>query len=73
MDTAFDAAKEALAAATMLNYHRSEARTTLTTDASATSVGAVLEQLVNGVWQHAFFSRQLRPPEQKYSAFHREL
>lgn len=63
MDTAFDAAKEALAAATMLNYPRSEAPTALTTDASATSVGAVLEQLVDGVWQPlAFFSRQLRPP-----------
>ena len=74
MDTAFDAAKEALATATMLTYPCSEAPTALTTDASATSVGAVLEQLVDGIWQPlAFFSRQLRPPEQKYSTFDREL
>ena len=74
MVTAFDTAKQALAAATMLNYPRSEAPTALTTDASATAVGAVLEQFANGVWQPlAFFSRQLRPPEQKYSAFDREL
>jgi hypothetical protein len=74
MTTAFDAAKEALATATMLNYPCVEAPTALTTDASATAVGAVLEQLVDGVWEPlAFFSRQLRPPEQKYSAFDREL
>jgi len=74
MDTAFDAAKEAVAAATMLNYPRTEAPTALTSDASATSVGTVLEQLVDGVLQpFAYFSKQLRPPEQKYSAFDREL
>ena len=74
MKSAFSKAKEALAAATMLTYPRSEAPIALTTDASATAVGAVLEQLVDGVWQPlAFFSRQLRPPELKYSAFDREL
>ena len=74
MMTAFTTAKEALAAATMLTYPRSGASIALTTDASATAVGAVLEQLVDGEWQPlAFFSRQLRPPELKYSAFDREL
>ena len=74
MVTAFESAKEALAAATLLNYPRPDMPTALTTDASATAVGAVLEQFADGVWQPiAFFSRQLRPPEQKYSAFDREL
>lgn len=74
MDAAFETAKEALAGATMLSYPHADAPTALTTDASATAVGAVLEQCVDGVWQPlAFFSKQLRPPEQKYSAFDREL
>jgi len=74
MDAAFDTAKEALATATLLNFPCPEAPTALTTDASATAVGAVLEQFADGVWQPlAFFSRQLRPAEQKYSAFDREL
>ena len=74
MISAFTEAKEALATATMLTYPRSEAPIALTTDASATAVGAVLEQLVGGIWQPlAFFSRQLRPPELTYSTFDREL
>ena len=37
-------------------------------------VGAVLEQLIGGIWKPlTFFSRQLHPPECKYSAFDREL
>jgi len=74
MSTAFDAAKDALATATLLSFPRTDAPTALTTDASASAVGAVLEQLVDGVWEPlAFFSRQLRAAEQKYSAFDREL
>jgi len=49
MTSAFTKAKEALAAATMLTYPHSQAPIALTTDASATAVGAVLEQLVNGI------------------------
>lgn len=74
MSIAFDNVKEALAAATMLSFPQPDAPIALTTDASSTAVGAVLEQLVKGSWQPlAFFSRQLRLPEQKYSAFDREL
>ena len=41
---------------------------------SETAVGAVLENFVEGSWQTlAFFSRQLRKPECKYSVFDREL
>ena len=74
MTSAFNLAKEALASAAMLAHPRTDAPTAITVDASGVAVGAALEQLVNGSWQPlAFFSRQLRPAEQKYSAFNREL
>ena len=67
---AFEDAKSALAGATMLTHLRCTTPTSLTVDASDLAVGAVLQQLVHGVWQPlAFFSKQLRPPERKYSAF----
>jgi hypothetical protein len=38
-------------------------------DASTTTMGAVLQQGVQDVWQLlAFFSRKLSPAQQKYSA-----
>ena len=74
LDAAFRQSKEALTKATMLVHPGHEAPTSLTVDASDVAVGAVLEQLIDGVWKPlAFFSRQLRPPERKYSAFDREL
>ncbi|KAJ8378300.1 hypothetical protein AAFF_G00244350 [Aldrovandia affinis] len=74
MTAAFDSAKQALAEATMLSHPVPDAPIALTTDASDYAVGAVLEQLVKGTWRPlAFFSKQLRPNEKKYSAFDREL
>uniref|UniRef100_A0A5S6QIV2 RNA-directed DNA polymerase n=1 Tax=Trichuris muris TaxID=70415 RepID=A0A5S6QIV2_TRIMR len=71
---AFANTKEALAKATMLIHPQSNACTAVTVDASGTAIGAVLEQFVNNMWQPlAFFSRQLRTAERKYSAFDREL
>jgi cleavage and polyadenylation specificity factor subunit 1 len=71
---AFVNAKEALAKSTMLVHPRMDAPIAVTADASDIAVGAVLEQLVDGEWQPlAFFSRQLRSPELKYSTFDREL
>jgi cleavage and polyadenylation specificity factor subunit 1 len=71
---AFNTARKALANAVTLVFPKPEATLALTTDASDIAVGAVLEQHVNGAWQPlAFFSKQLRPPEKKYSAFDREL
>ncbi|KAI0241039.1 hypothetical protein LSAT2_002963, partial [Lamellibrachia satsuma] len=70
LEDAFNAAKEALARATMLVHPRADRPTALTVDASGTAIGAVLEQDL-GSWKPvAFFSRKLR---QKYSAFDREL
>ena len=74
MTAAFSAAKKALSDATLLAHPILDAPTTLTVDASDLAVGGVLEQLVNNEWQPlAFFSRQLQPPQRRYSTFDREL
>ena len=74
MKQAFVAAKCALGNATMLAHPCSDCPLALTPDASDRAVGAVLEQFKQGQWQPlAFFSRQLRNAELKYSAFDREL
>ena len=74
MTRAFIDIKQALADATMLTHPHPDAVIALVVDASDTAVGGVLEQSVSGSWRPlAFFSRQLRPPETKYSAFDREL
>ena len=71
---AFSAVKDALSNATLLAHPVSSAPVILRTDASDVAVGAVLEQLVNGIHQPlAFFSKKLRPPETQYSTFDREL
>ena len=73
-DKAFVATKAALANATMLAHPSPTASIAITSDASDYAVGAVYEQWVGGAWQPlAFFSRQLRPNERKYSTFDREL
>lgn len=72
--SAFIAAKKALATATMLTHQVPDAVLGLSVDASAVAVGATLEQWVDDSWQPlGFFSRTLRDPEKKYSAFDREL
>ena len=74
MDKAFAAAKTALANAALLAHPSPTAPVALTTDASDYAVGAVCEQWVGGAWQPlAFFSKQLRENERKYSTFDREL
>ena len=74
MDEAFAAAKTALASAALLAHPSPTAPIALTTDASDYAVGAVCEQWVSGAWQPlAFFSKQLRENERKYSTFDREL
>jgi cleavage and polyadenylation specificity factor subunit 1 len=47
---------------------------TITTDASKRAIGGVLHQIVNGNAKTIqFFSRKLKPPEERYSTFDREL
>lgn len=73
-DAAFAAAKAALASTTMLAHLSFDAPIAISTDASDYVAGAVHEQWVDGTWQPlAFFSRQLRPAERRYSTFDREL
>lgn len=60
-DYAFDACKNELANATLLNYMAPNSQVTLTTDASDEAMGAVLHQIVNGQTQ----------PRQKFRNFHR--
>ena len=74
MESAFVKTKNLLAQATLLVHPRMAAPTAIATDASDIAIGGVLQQLVGGVWQPlAFFSRQLRPPERRWSTFDREL
>ena len=71
---AFQRAKDAMVEATQLSYPVSGAKLAITTDASDTAIGAVLEQLVKGHWQPlGFFSRQLKGAQLRYSAYDREL
>ena len=71
---AFLYSKEALAQATSLSHPQPDAPTCIMTDASDTAIGAVLQQLMAGVWHPiSYFSRKLTPPESRYSTFDREL
>ncbi|XP_037928948.1 uncharacterized protein LOC119663416, partial [Teleopsis dalmanni] len=66
----FEACKNDLAQATLLNFMALDAQLTLTTDASDVAVGAVLQQVVKGVTQPlAFYSKGLSPAQTKYSAY----
>jgi cleavage and polyadenylation specificity factor subunit 1 len=75
MSAAFTAAKAALSAAFLLDHPSSAAELALITDASASHVGAVLQQRRPGhSWRPlAFFSQKLSAAEARYSAFDCEL
>jgi transposase InsO family protein len=71
---AFEACKESLSNAALLAHPSCSAKLALVTDASDTALGAVLQQLSEGVWEPlAFFSRKLSPAQTKYSPYDREL
>ena len=70
----FDATKEALAKATLLFHPRPGAQLALTTDASNTAVGGVLEQRGPLGWEPlAFYSSKLKPNEVHWPPYDREL
>ena len=74
MQTAFETAKSALASAVSLVHPSPSAEVSLVTDASATHVGAVLQQQESRSWRPlSFFSAKLSATQQRYSAFDREL
>jgi hypothetical protein len=70
------AAKQSLLPATHLAHPTVGAELSVVVDASATHVGACLQQRLPGkkAWQPlGFFSKKLEAAQQKYSAFDREL
>ena len=74
IDMVFQAAKDALSNARLLHHPVSGARTALTTDASDTAIGVVLEQQIDDHWQPlAFYSQQLSKTELGYATIDREL
>lgn len=71
---AFEACKDELSNAALLAHPDCTAKLALVTDASDKALGAVLQQLTNGLWEPlAFFSRKLSPSQEKYSPYDREL
>ena len=76
MLTAFQSIKTALLQSVCLAFPRDSAELSLATDASATHVGAVLQQLepLAQEWRPlGFFSAKLEKAQLSYSAFDREL
>ena len=72
--TAFESAKLALVNTVAIAHPRDNAKTTLVSDASDTAVGAVLQQLIDGIWRPlGYFSKTLSPTQKKYATFDREL
>jgi RNase H-like domain found in reverse transcriptase len=67
--------QSALAPTALLDHPASNAAISLVTDASATHVGAVLQQRWHGKgWQQlGFFSKKMTLTQARYSAFDREL
>lgn len=71
---AFQACKESLSNAALLAHPDCTAKLAVVTDASDSSMGAVLQQFKNDCWEPlAFFSRKLSPSQAKYSPYDREL
>ena len=72
--TAFDAIKDALAAAALLHHPRPDAPLALTTDASNFAIGAVLEQRGKNGWEPlAFYSAKLQDHQRQWPPYDREL
>ena len=72
--TAFDAIKDALAAAALLHHPRPNAPLALTTDASNFAIGAVLEQRGKDGWEPlAFYSAKLQDHQRQWPPYDREL
>ena len=70
----FEAIKDALAKATMLNHPRPEASLALTTDASDIAIGGVLEQRGPSGWEPlGFYSTKLNGSQRNWPPFDREL
>ncbi|XP_064485906.1 uncharacterized protein LOC135398431 [Ornithodoros turicata] len=73
-EAAFSKIKVELSAQIQLYHPKHGAPTALMVDASNVAVGAALHQKFDDSWRPiAFFSKKLKPAEQKYRTFDREL
>ena len=71
---AFQDAKTLLKEAVTLNFPDPLAPLALTTDASKVALGATLDQFVDGAWRPlGMWSKMLKPQQQNYSTYRREL
>ena len=70
MNSVYAEGISALVDATLLTHPYLDVHLSVSSDASDIGFGSCLEQCING---HAFFSKQLRDPEYKYSTYDREL
>ena len=69
MESAFHSICKSVAHACMLTIPLPEYQMSIVTDASGKGIGGVLPVLRDGEWEAAaFYSRQTRGPEQRYSA-----
>ena len=67
-------AKDLLQRAVTLNFPDPSAPLALTTDASKVALGATLDQFVDGAWRPlGMWSKMLKPQQQTYSTYRREL
>jgi len=70
----FEKSKSLLANATLLAHPIKNAPLSIVCDASNSSMGGVLQQFANGIWQPlGFFSKNFCPAQKKYSTYDREL
>lgn len=73
-ESAFEKCKEDLSNATLLAFPSKDSELSLVVDASDTSVGCVLHQIINGEPQPlGFYSKKLSNAQAKYSTYDREL
>lgn len=71
---AFEQIKKLAAEHAVLAFPKHDAPTSLTTDASTSGIGAVLQQLQDDKWRPlAFFSKSLSGAQTKYSPFDLKL
>lgn len=73
-EAAFDKVRDQISNATLLAHPVPSAQLRLTTDASSSALGAVLEQSANNNWEPlGFFSKKLSMAQKNYSTYDREL
>lgn len=72
--TAFQACKDNLSTITMLAHPSSNAQLAIFADSSSSTVGASLQQLVDGIWEPlGFFSKKMTTAQAKWPIFYKEL